>query len=101
MNIVEQELYFFESRPGETFGKDQHLIHLRTIQQYKQAQPQNKVRNTFTHVVYVIAFPPIPYWKRENQGFLLNISLTNINKLCQWPFNSNLPSINSTGQDTS
>lgn len=73
MNIVEQELYFFESRPGETFGEDQHLIHLQTFQPYKQAQPQNKVHNTFTHVVYVIAFPPIPYWKRENQGFLLNI----------------------------
>lgn len=70
MNIVEQELYFFESRPGETFGKDQHLIlAARRSNRISKAQPQNRVRSTFTHVVYVIAFPPIPYWKRENQGF--------------------------------
>lgn len=68
MNIVEQELYFFESRPGETFGKDQHLIRLQKDVPYNQAQPQNKLQNTFTHVVYVIAFPPVPYWK-ERQGF--------------------------------
>jgi len=74
MNIVEQELYFFESRPGETFGKDQHLTRLhcsKTSQSYKQAQPQNRLLSTFTHVVYVIAFPPIPYCKRENQGFFV------------------------------
>lgn len=47
MNIVEQELYFFESRPGETFGKDKHLICLQKDVPYNQAH--NHKTNSKTH----------------------------------------------------